>query len=91
MSAAYFYLKEYHIDGLRMDAISNVIYWQGDSNRGVNIGGINFLKRLNYNLNKAFPDVMLIAEDSSSYIKVTAPVEYDGLNLRAQYRQDFRC
>ena len=81
MSAAYFYLKEYHIDGLRMDAISNVIYWQGDSNRGVNIGGINFLKRLNYNLNKAFPDVMLIAEDSSSYIKVTAPVEYDGLGF----------
>lgn len=81
MSAAYFYLKEYHIDGLRMDAISNVIFWQGDSNRGVNIGGINFLKRMNYNLNKAFPDVMLIAEDSSSYLKVTAPVEYDGLGF----------
>lgn len=81
MSAAYFYLKEYHIDGLRMDAISNVIYWQGDSSRGVNIGGINFLKRMNYNLQKDFPEVMLIAEDSSSYIKVTAPVEYDGLGF----------
>jgi 1,4-alpha-glucan branching enzyme len=81
MSAATFWLDIYHIDGLRMDAISNAIYWQGDSKRGVNIGGIDFLRKMNYGLNSMYPKVMLIAEDSSNYIKVTAPTIYDGLGF----------
>ncbi|SFU44578.1 1,4-alpha-glucan branching enzyme [Clostridium sp. DSM 8431] len=81
MSAAFFWLKEYHVDGLRMDAVSNIIYWQGDSSRGVNIGGVNFLKRMNYEINRAFPTAMIIAEDSSNYLKVTAPTLYDGLGF----------
>lgn len=81
MSAANLWLDKYHIDGLRMDAISNVIYWQGNSKRGVNTGGIKFLKKLNAGLHKLHKNIMLIAEDSSNYIKVTAPVEYDGLGF----------
>lgn len=81
MSAAAFWLDVYHIDGLRMDAIANAIYWQGDSTRGVNIGGVDFLRKMNSGLNDMFPSAMLIAEDSSNYLKVTAPTEYGGLGF----------
>jgi 1,4-alpha-glucan branching enzyme len=81
MSAATFWIETYHIDGLRMDAMSNAIYWQGNSARGVNSGGIAFLQKMNSGLLKMYPSVMLIAEDSSNYPKVTAPVEYDGLGF----------
>lgn len=81
MSAAAFWLDCYHADGLRMDAVSNVLYWQGDATRGVNIGGIQFLKTMNYELKQRFPTAMLIAEDSTSFLKVTAPVLYDGLGF----------
>lgn len=81
MSAACFWCETYHIDGIRTDAVSNLIYWDGNSTRGTNEGSLNFVKRMNYFLNKEFPTVMLIAEDSSDYPKVTAPTEYDGLGF----------
>ena len=81
ISAACFWLEHYHVDGLRMDAISNVLYWQGDMSRGINIGGVQFLKELNYQIKQRFPNVMLIAEDSTNFLKVTAPVHYDGLGF----------
>lgn len=80
-SVANFWIEKYHIDGLRMDAISNLIYWKGDSNRGVNEGGIEFLQIMNKNLQKLHKDVMLIAEDSSDYPKVTESVEEGGLGF----------
>lgn len=81
MSAACFWCGTYHIDGIRIDAVSNLIYWNGDSTRGTNEGSLNFIKRMNYFINKEYPSVMLIAEDSSDYPKVTAPTEYDGLGF----------
>lgn len=71
MSAASYWVQTYHIDGLRMDAISNVIFWQGNKNRGVNEGALAFIRRMNYNLSQRYPTVMLIAEDSSDFPKVT--------------------
>lgn len=44
-SAANYWLEKYHFDGLRMDAISRAIYWQGDPERGVNKCTVDFLKR----------------------------------------------
>lgn len=46
-SAANYWLKEYHFDGLRMDAVSRLVYWQGDEKRGENGVTINFLKIMN--------------------------------------------
>ena len=43
-SAAEYWLTEYHMDGLRMDAISRTIYWQGMPERGVNSNAVEFLK-----------------------------------------------
>ncbi|MBP3867952.1 MAG: 1,4-alpha-glucan branching enzyme, partial [Solobacterium sp.] len=65
ISSAMFWCSVYHIDGIRMDAVANMIYWNGNSNRGTNEGAVNFMKRLNYFIKKEFPQVMLIAEDSS--------------------------
>lgn len=80
-SAAAFWLEVYHCDGIRMDAISNAIYWQGDAGRGVNQGGVEFLQQMNLGLHKRFPEAVIIAEDSTNFLKVTAPVEYDGLGF----------
>lgn len=81
LSAANFLITVFHADGLRMDAISNMIYWQGDPSRGVNTGAVDFMKRLNSGLHRRHGNVMLIAEDSTDFLKVTAPVEYDGLGF----------
>lgn len=80
-SAANYWLTEFHCDGLRMDAISRIIYWQGDPARGVNKDAVGFLRTLNEGLHKRHPGAILIAEDSTDYLKVTAPVEYDGLGF----------
>ncbi len=80
-SAANYWLNEYHFDGLRMDAISNMIYWQGDMSRGVNKGAVDFIKNMNQGLKERHPGCILAAEDSTSYVKVTAPVQYGGLGF----------
>lgn len=70
-SSIHYWLSEFHFDGIRMDAINNMIYWMGNKNRGVCFHNVEFLRNLNEKLNEYFPDVMLIAEDSSSYKYVT--------------------
>ena len=80
-SAANYWLSEFHFDGLRMDAISNALYWQGDSARGVNSGAVTFIRNMNSGLHHIHPTALLMAEDSTNYLKVTAPVEYDGLGF----------
>ena len=71
MSACSFWASVYHIDGFRIDAVSHMIYWGGDSTRGLNRGGLQFLHRLNYYMHKEHPSVMMIAEDSSAFPHVT--------------------
>lgn len=80
-SAANYWLKEYHFDGLRMDAISRVIYWQGEPARGENTNGTNFLKSLNRGLKWIHPSAILCAEDSTDYPNVTKPVDEGGLGF----------
>lgn len=80
-SSAYYWLAEYHFDGLRMDAISNLIYWQGNEARGVNKQAVAFLQTMNSGLKRDFPTAMLIAEDSSAYPGVTHPAWENGLGF----------
>lgn len=80
-SAANYWLKEFHFDGLRMDAVSRLIYWQGDEKRGQNDQAIEFLKIMNKKLKRLHPTAMLIAEDSSHYEGVTKPVDVGGLGF----------
>ena len=80
-SAADYWLRTFHADGLRMDAVSRLIYWQGDPARGVNGNAVSFLQTMNAGLRRLHPTAMLIAEDSTNFPKVTAPVEYGGLGF----------
>ena len=80
-SAAAYWLDLYHMDGLRVDAVSRLLYWQGDENRGENQKAIRFLKRMNKGLKERFPACMLIAEDSSAYPHVTWPAQRGGLGF----------
>lgn len=80
-SAANYWLTEYHADGIRMDAISNIIYWQGDASRGVNKTGVEFIRDMNRGLKGRHPSAILCAEDSSSYPDVTKSTESGGLGF----------
>lgn len=81
MSNGNFFLNKYHFDGLRMDAVSNIIYFDGNKNNGINESGLSFVKRFNYHTKLENPSCILIAEDSTDFPKVTVPSEYDGLGF----------
>lgn len=81
LSSVTYWCEVYHIDGLRMDAVSHLIHHHGNSDLGHNEPGLSFLKLMNQTLKINFPDVMLIAEDSSDYSKVTHPVVDGGLGF----------
>ena len=80
-SAANYWLNEYHFDGLRMDAISRLIFRKGDWRQGENPVGMDFLKAMNRGLQQLHPTAMLIAEDSTAWGGVTRPVEQGGLGF----------
>ena len=80
-SAANYWLTEYHIDGLRMDAISRAIYWQGMPERGVNNNAVDFLKYMNQGLKQLHPSAILAAEDSTSFPDITEKPEKGGLGF----------
>lgn len=80
-SCANYWIKEYHFDGLRIDALSNMIYWQGDKKRGVNQNAVRFIQHMNKELKRLNPGIMLIAEDSTDYPNVTKSVKENGLGF----------
>lgn len=82
MSAANYWLKEYHFDGLRMDAISNAIFWKGNKMMGENKGATDFIKRMNYMLNEEYQGkIMLMAEDSTDFPNVCKSTLDGGLGF----------
>ena len=82
MSCASYWIKEYHFDGLRTDAVSCPIHNGGNKDKGENGAGMYFTRTLNTALKKAYPDVVLFAEDSSSWQGgVTKAVEEGGLGF----------
>ena len=80
-SAAHYWLDRYHFDGLRFDAISRVLYWQGDERRGVNQDGVAFLRGMNQGLRERHPGCLLAAEDSTNFEGVTRPAGQGGLGF----------
>jgi len=88
ISSAIFYLEKYHIDGLRVDAVSSMLYldfgrensqWKknkfGDNR---NLEAIEFIKKLNKKVLDSYPDVLMIAEEASVFKGVT---DKKGLNF----------
>ncbi len=81
MSAMNFFIEYFHFDGIRCDAVSNIVYWDGNKANGENYGATEFIRRLNGKIHYAHPNVMMIAEDSTDFTKVTTPTEYGGLGF----------
>ncbi len=81
ISAMNFYIDYFHFDGIRVDAVSNIVYWDGNASNGVNEGAVEFIKRLNGKLHFAHPNIMMIAEDSTAFVGVTTPTENGGLGF----------
>ncbi|NLV28741.1 MAG: 1,4-alpha-glucan branching protein GlgB [Erysipelotrichaceae bacterium] len=81
MSAMNYFIDYFHFDGLRVDAVSNIIYYNGDVSNGVNEGAVEFIKRLNGKIHIAHDSVMMIAEDSTAFAGTTKPTEQGGLGF----------
>lgn len=84
-SNALYYMKEFHVDGFRIDAVSNLIYYLGNPNRGVNEGACDFLRELSCILFAYDETTLLMAEDSSAHDGVTRPVAFGGLGFNYKW------
>ncbi len=94
ISNALFWLDKYHVDGLRVDAVASMLYLDYGRREGQwipnryggkeNIDAIDFLRALNEHVYAAFPDVMMIAEESTAWPQVSRPDLPRGPWLRPQ-------
>jgi 1,4-alpha-glucan branching enzyme len=91
ISNALFWLDKYHADGLRVDAVASMLYLDYSRKEGEwipnrhggreNLEAIHFLKKLNEEVYKAFPDVQTVAEESTAWPGVSKPVYAGGLGF----------
>ena len=94
-SSAVFWIEKFHIDGLRVDAVSSMLFYnycrnEEESARNIyggfeNLEAIHFIKELNQFVRTHYPGVMMIAEESTSYEGVTKPVEEGGLGFHFKW------
>ncbi len=91
LSSACFWIDLFHADGIRVDAVSSIIYYDFCKEPGQylpneyggreNLDGIAFLKRMNQTLYHDAPGIMMIAEESTSFPMITAPTYIGGLGF----------
>ncbi|MBR4940635.1 MAG: 1,4-alpha-glucan branching enzyme, partial [Clostridia bacterium] len=83
ISSALWWFDEYRIDGLRVDAVSAILYRDMSFPTADTLvpAGINFLRELNDTVKKYHPHALMIAEECSDYTGITTPTEYGGLGF----------
>ncbi|MBI4377326.1 MAG: 1,4-alpha-glucan branching protein GlgB [Elusimicrobia bacterium] len=95
ISNALFWLDKYHADGLRVDAVASMLYldysrkegeWIPNQHGGrENLEAVSFLKRLNAEVFKSYPDCQTIAEESTAWPAVSRPTYVGGLGFGAKW------
>lgn len=92
ISNAFYWIREFHVDALRVDAVASILFssfgrsewWQNHLGGPENYDGISFLRELNRALQEE-SDAYLIAEDSSIMSGITAPVENGGIGFKLKW------
>ncbi len=95
VSNAIFLLEKFHLDGLRVDAVASMLYLDYDKEEGEwepnsygnnkNLEAIAFFHKLNKEVFKRFPYALMMAEESSSDVKITGPIESGGLGFNYKW------
>ena len=91
ISNALFWMDKYHVDGLRVDAVASMLYLDYGRREGQwipnrfggkeNLDAVHFLRTLNEHIYGAYPDTMMIAEESTSWPQVSRPIYLGGLGF----------